>query len=238
MKCLFIQKNNIQKNSILVTDKDYHHVVRVLRLQANEIIELKDTDYAYTAVPKEVTKNSIRFSILSKRKLKIPKLNITLCLGILKTDAFNFVLEKTTELGVSKIIPYKAERSVVKINTNEEIKKNNKWQKICEEAAKQCGCDIIPSVEKIINNIDMLNKPSTNKLIAYENEKTSSLKGCLKNINPNEEIIILIGPEGGFTENEYQQAKSLGFASCLLNENTLKSETAVISIISNILFYF
>lgn len=238
MKCLFIQKENILGDTIIITNKDYHHASKVFRLKPGDQLELKDSKLSYLSKLTSITKKQMSFSIVSKRKLKSPKLNITLCQEILKGNRFNHVLQKSTELGVSKIVPYNGERSVVHIENNDELIKLNRWQKICEEAAKQCGRDFIPLVTRIIRNLNELGKGSNNRLMAYEYEKSHSLKERLLDVKSDEEIFILIGSEGGFSEKELKTAKEIGFLSCSLGNNILRSETAALSMITNIFFYF
>ncbi len=147
-------------------------------------------------------------------------------------------MQKVTELGISKIIPYLAVNSVVKIPENKICLKQHRWQTICEEASKQCDRDYIPIVSLMIKQLEELNYSSPNKLIALESEKYNLLKKVIVNIDPNKEIILLIGPEGGFNQKEVDYAYDIGFKSCKISDYVLRSETAAISMVSSCFFYF
>ncbi|MDH5680209.1 MAG: 16S rRNA (uracil(1498)-N(3))-methyltransferase, partial [Spirochaetota bacterium] len=176
MKCLFIPDHSHDEENILLKGDDFHHIVKAHRLKTGEKLELKDSSFAYSCVTSNIRNDAVVFTILEKRILIPPTLNLTLCQAILKGDSFSFVLQKATELGVSKIIPYMAERSVVSIPPEEEDKKIVRWRKICEEAAKQCGRDNIPSVTEVNRDLGLLKCPADNRLVAYELENAHSLK--------------------------------------------------------------
>jgi 16S rRNA (uracil1498-N3)-methyltransferase len=237
MKCIFIKNYIVTNNSISLKKDDTHHLINVLRIKRNEYITLKNSSVAYTSKVDSIDGKSITFSILDKRLLIPPKLNITLCQSIIKGVNFDLILQKTTELGISKIIPYMAKRSVVKIPENKIKLKQRRWQTICEEAAKQCDADYIPTVNPIINHLSKIDCSTANKLIALENNP-NPLKKMMANINKNKEIILLVGPEGGFEQKEIDYVYDLGFKSCRIADYILRSETAAISMVSNCFFYF
>ncbi len=239
MKCIFILDDLVINDRISIQDKELiHHLHHVLRLRIDEELELKDSKQAYLGKLIGVTKREMTFLVLSKRNLKAPNLKITLCQGLIKGDPWHFLLQKATELGVSKIIPFKSKYSIIQIPPKDQESKITRWQKICEEASKQCGRDYTPLVTPIIQHLNELPSISNNGLIAYEMEKQISFKQTLTQINPNHEIFLLLGPEGGFTDLEVKTAKELDFRSCSISDNILRSETATISMISNIIFNF
>jgi len=238
MKCLFIESGNINNSIIKIRGENFHHIHNVFRLKENEEIEIKDQVYAYRCSLITYFKDYADFKILDKRELVLRKLNITLCQSITKSDSFHLILQKATELGVSKIIPFISERSVVKIKENDQENKVGRWTKICESAAKQSGQDFIPDVTPLLYKISDLQINTPNKLIAYELESSFTLKNQLDQINPQKEIFIFIGPEGGFTQNELEIAKNFNFMPCSLGDHVLRSETATLYILSCLKYHF
>ncbi len=236
MKCLFVYEKDIYNDTILLNDKDFHHTIRVYRLKLHEKIELKTEKYSYLCQLADSSTNKTTFKILSKRPLIPPILNVTLCQSLIKKDAFDYHLQKVTEIGVTRIIPYASERSVTRIKDVDS--KVMRWGKICEEASKQCGRDFIPKVSPIIKDLNELDLSSKNRIIANELIDKPSLRSVLKPLDPSKEIIILVGPEGGFTDHEISVAHELGFTSCSISQQILRSDTASFSILANLFFYF
>ncbi len=236
MKCLFVCEKDIYDDTILVDDKDFHHAIRVYRLELHEKIELKSEKYSYLCQLANSPTDKLAFRILSKRSLIPPKLNVTLCQSLIKKDAFDYLLQKVTEIGVTQIIPYASERSIT--HFKDPNRKITRWRKICEEASKQCGRDFIPKITPIIKDLNELNLSSKNRIIANELIDEPSLRYVLKPLDPSKEIIILVGPEGGFTDHEIHLAHELGFSSCSISQQILRSDTASLSIVANLFFYF
>ena len=237
MRCLFVPQKNITPPLIEVAGDDYHHAIKVYRLKIGSEIEIKDHLFAYLCKLKEIKKNHLLFEIITQRELMKEKINITLYQSLLKGERFHYLLQKATELGVMNIIPYIAERSVVKVSTDDN-KKIEKWQKICDESCKQCGRDYIPKVHPILSSLNQIKADNINKIIAYENEKETQLKAILNTLDDKKGFHILIGPEGGFTQNEIDIASQKGFLSCSISHHILRSDTAAISVISNIYYHF
>ncbi len=235
MKCLFVDEKDIYNDIISLSDKDYHHAIRVYRLKSNDKIELKTQKYSYLCQLTDV-KDKLIFKVISKRSLIPPKLNVTLCQSLIKKDAFEYLLQKVTEIGVTQIIPYASERSVTHIK--DPMTKLMRWNKICEEASKQCGRDFIPKISPIVKDLNALRLTSDNRLIANETLREPSLKSIIEGFDPTKEIVILVGPEGGFTDQEILLAHELGFSSCSISQQILRSETATLSILANVFFYF
>ena len=151
-----------------------------------------------------------------------------------------WIIEKGTELGVSEFTPLRLKRCVVKIEAKEEEKKRTRWQKIAKSAAEQSKRNIIPIINEV-QNIEKVFKMIENYdivLVAYELEKTNTLKNELKKITTGKElkIAIIIGPEGGIEENEIEQMKEKGAKVVSLGERILRTETAPITMASCIMY--
>ena len=152
------------------------------------------------------------------------------------------IIQKSVELGVKEIIPIEMKRCVVKLNEKDQNKKIDRWQKISEVAAKQCGRNIIPKINNVINikNICNLCENYDIVLVAYENEKENKLKYELEKLkSQNKEqlkIAIVIGPEGGLEENDVNLLKESGAKVITLGNRILRTETVALNMISIIMY--
>ena len=155
-----------------------------------------------------------------------------------------YIIQKSVELGVYDITPVEMKRCVVKLNEKDKSKKIERWQKISEVAAKQCGRDIIPQINNIINikNICNLIQEYDMVLVAYENEEKNTLKEQLENIKKQNnskskvKIGIIIGPEGGLEEKDVETLKENGAKVITLGRRILRTETVALNVLSIIMY--
>lgn len=170
------------------------------------------------------------------------KVHVTIFQGLPKADKMEYIIQKSTELGAVKIVPVEMVRCVVKLDNKKEDKKIERWQKIAESAAKQSGRDLIPKVEMPININDLCKmiKDFDAVILAYEEEKENTLKNELKKLNKNESINIgvIIGPEGGIDKSEIEKLANAGAKVVTLGKRILRTETASLNIISNIMYEY
>lgn len=244
MNRFFVEKNNIQEheNQLAITDKDdIKHLSKVLRLAEGDKIEVSDMnkkEYICTIsrISNEVVECSIDENFISDKESEI---DVVLFQCLPKSSKMDLIIQKSVEIGIKKIVPVVSQRCVVKIKDKKsENKKIERWQKIAIEAAKQCKRSIIPKIEsiidfndilKIINNFDAV-------LIPYELEKNNTLKNILKKNTKSKKFGIIIGPEGGFEEEEINNAQSWGLESISLGPRILRTETAGILTTSIIMY--
>ncbi len=146
--------------------------------------------------------------------------DITVILALVKSDKFEMSLQKLTELGVKRIVPYNARRSVVEITKNSKL---DRFRKIVKEASEQSHRNIIPEVCEAVNLKDIRNYMSKNNYIAYEKEDEK-----FSDIDCKESVTVVIGPEGGFEPAEFEKFRKLGFKSISLGKRILRAETAAI----------
>ena len=155
--------------------------------------------------------------------------------ALVKGEKMDLVLQKATELGVSEIVLLETERTIAKIKDESKL---GRFRKILKEAAEQSKRTRIPTLNKVLT-INKLNEIKADvKLIAYKGEQGSSksFNDELKALKPGKSVAIMIGPEGGFSEKEVQEANKLGFTSVGLGKRILRAETAsfyALSVISN-----
>jgi len=218
-----------------ITGSDVHHIKNVLRLKPGETIELCDgLGKVYQAKILDVDNNQVNCQIVSEIQTKAePIVKVTLAQCLPKSKKMDLIIQKTTELGVTKIIPVLAERSVSKAD------KISRWQKIAREAAEQSGRAIIPEVAETTSLKQLLAQAKNFDLalIPWELEKENNLKKVLLNKTPKS-ILVAIGPEGGFSQNEIQQAKEAGFVTITLGSRILRTETAGFSLLAALNYHF
>lgn len=241
----FVTGNQIQNNKIKIIGEDINHISNVLRLKKDDkiIICNKEDSTNYVAKIAELHKEEIFCHIINKDIVSNESnINIDIFQGIPKADKMEYIIQKATEIGVKNIFPVQLDRCIGKIEKNKEAKKIERWQKIAEVAAKQSKRDIIPEIKNIINLENICNniKKYDKILVAYENEQVNTLKKELQIMERNQKlnIGILIGPEGGLTEKEVMILKENGAKIITLGKRILRTETASIVVLSNIMYEF
>lgn len=229
MHRFFVNKEQIHGDIIEIVGKDTNHIKDVLRLKPEDIIEISSEGKVYICkIIKFNNKKVFTKIIKSFQGKNEPPIHIALYQGIAKGDKMDYLIQKVTEIGVKEIYPIITNRTVVKIkNKKKEQSKLDRWKAVAEEAAKQSKRDFIPKVQNIMNFKEMLDKleGERNIIVPYEMEKNISFKNILNNIE-GKMINLIIGPEGGFEEEEIQLLKSVGGQSITLGPRILRTETA------------
>lgn len=221
-----------------ITGLDAKHIIKVLRMPVGEKIQIVSSDHVNALMEiSALTADAafLRFvePILASNE---PSIELILVQGLPKGDKMDYIVQKATELGVSKIIVLAMERSIVKLDNSKAEKKQQRWQKIAMEAAKQSKRDIIPKIE-YASSLKKLMEYYTGKIIlAYEEENTNSLKHALTKDRETRRIMVIIGPEGGLTTEEVGLAKNKGAEIITLGKRILRTETAGIAVLSAVLY--
>ena len=207
MPKFFVNSNQIQKNTINIKENDVNHIKNVLRKKINDELIICDSSNSqdYLCEITEIGESNIVCKIKQKLNSEVESnVEVTIFQGLPKADKMELIIQKSVELGVSEITPVEMKRCVVKLKDKDKLKKIERWQKISEVAAKQCGRGIIPKINDVINieNICNLCSKYDIVLVAYEKEQKNSLKSEINKLKEkvNEKdkikIAILIGPEG------------------------------------------
>jgi len=245
MQRFFVE--NIDGDIIEISGSEAHHLKNVLRKKKGDAVFLFDgKGNEYKAEIERIAELNIKLKIVTKTKKDTePEIKINLFQSIPKLKKFDFIIEKSTELGVSKIIPVISERVIPKLSLRA-TDKQSRWKKISLSAAKQCGRTVIPEICSIVNFTDAVKSigDNTNKsisLIPWECEQKTTMKQLLSDAKASAAhsplaINVFIGPEGGFSNSEIELAKKYGVIPVTLGKRILRSETAPIVVISNILY--
>jgi len=242
MPRFFVKPENILSDSIIIDGDDVKHIKNVLRLRCNDIITLCDgmgTDF--TARIEKFESNLIYADIIDRRKNTTePPIEVTLFQGVPKSDKMDLIVQKSVELGVTRIVPVITDRTVVVFRTEKDKEsKAARWQRIAMEAAKQSNRGIIPIVDLPLNFKKALeySKKVQLGIIPYEKENEKSLKRVLKGSGAKS-IAVFIGPEGGFSQDEVDEAVSAGIISVTLGPRILRTETAGIAVLSAVMYEY
>lgn len=247
MPKFFVKEEQIKDNEIIIIGQDVKHIKKVLRAKTGDELQICNSQNGenFLCEIQDLENEDITCKIKEKIQEKVESnIEVTIFQGLPKADKMEYIIQKSVELGVSNITPVEMKRCVVKLDGKDKIKKIERWQKISEVAAKQCGRDIIPQINNVINiqNICNLISEYDILLVAYENEKENTLKEQiekLKKQNNSESKIkigIVIGPEGGLEENDVNKLKENGAQIITLGKRILRTETVALNILSIIMY--
>ena len=241
----FISPDQVSGNTIMLAGEDVHHITMVMRMKAGDELLLcdgKGTEYAVKIA--DISRSDVKTEIISQSKKELPFLRITLGQGLPKSDKMDWIVQKATELGVVAIAPLVTERTIVKIRDEE--KRIGRWQKIAREAAMQSNRTDIPRVEPLRSFRDFIASlapasptpvPRPLLLLPWE-EGTEPIKNILRQNPGAQDIVVLIGPEGGFSSAEAKAAQDKDFHLVSLGPNILRTETAAVAVLSMIGYEF
>ena len=234
MPRFFIAKEQItlenDVKNIHILGEDAHHIARALRMAQGEKIEVCDSSKTvYTCTLEKFIEDKEVIARVDSEKMSDtePSIEIILYQALPKSDKMETIIQKSVECGATKIVPFKSERCIVKIDKRDENKKLERWQKISESGAKQSGRGIIPKIESILTFDQMIEsaKECDLPLFCYESEDGQTIKDMLKCFNGGK-IAIIVGSEGGFSVAEAEKIKQAGIKSVGLGKRILRCETA------------
>lgn len=239
---------NWQEKKATIADSDQtYKISRVLRLRENDQIVLLDgSGLVYNAQIASFFSRAIQCRLLSRRSVNTePDLKITIAQSLLKGPKFDFALQKNIEVGISEFIPVITSRTVVRVEGNgsplELENRVQRFQKIVRDAAEQSERGMIPIVKNIVSIEELCRQNLSEydlKLVCLERSQTNGIKEVLNSLQTKvHKVLILIGPEGGFTEDEVKLSLSSGFTSVSLGKRIYRAET-VGMVISGILFFY
>jgi 16S rRNA (uracil1498-N3)-methyltransferase len=227
----FISTENLQAGEVLLTGDQAHKICHVLRLKAGQnIILLDNTGYEFEAALTSVAKDQVTAKVLEKRPAAEPAIHLTLYQSLLAREKFEWVLQKCTEVGVSRFVPVVTGRTIVRDSDHTKPAKLNRWRSIITAAAEQSHRGRIPELNHPIKLEEAIARLAEYdlSLMASTQPDAFPLRNCLQkcNVDKSTRIALLIGPEGGFTEQEQLQAAQNGATCFNLGPRILRTETA------------
>lgn len=233
---LYIPQSIETGDVCIATAEQTRYLKTVLRMRAGEPLRVfTGMGREYDAVIRQ-TAEGFALEINNRRTVMADAIEITLCQAIPKTDKMEAIIRHATELGVGRIIPFHAERSIPRWPAEKSLQKRDRWQKIAVEASRQCGRTDIPEIGEIVSLTEVLHcaHPDWLKLICWEEESVRGIREILR--KPKNEgtkgFLLVVGPEGGFDKKEIDQAQQAGFLSVSLGKRVLRVDTAAVAVIA------
>jgi len=235
MARFYVPQPRIEDGMLKVEGDEVKHIRKVLRLKAGDEVSVFDglgNEFEGDIVEEGLSSVVVRVKSVHSSKSDSP-LEVTLAQSLLKGEKMDYLIQKATELGIEKIIPFLSSRSVPLLEKSKRLKRHQRWERIAIEASKQCGRGVVPAIESLQDYSEMLKKASPNvfRLILWEREGTR-LKELLEGSSERKRIFFVIGPEGGFSEGEVNEAKRVGFIPVTLGRRILRAETASLCFLS------
>lgn len=234
MQRYFINGNLKEQNEFYMADDQKKHIEKVMRCRnGDSVICIDDFSNVYLCEIIDVHQGLLETRELLDEQHELD-VDITLIYGLPKNDKFEFVLQKATELGVTRVVPFLCKRSIIKTDKKTFQKKYDRFNKIIKEASEQSYRLKLPVLEELITLKEINRYLSDINLVAYEEASKQGEKSNLYNALSSDykSITIIVGPEGGFEQNEVDYMKSIGIVECSLGKRILRSETAPLYMLS------
>ncbi|MCX7714984.1 MAG: 16S rRNA (uracil(1498)-N(3))-methyltransferase [Clostridia bacterium] len=239
MPKFFVSPDKVLENKIIIDTVDVSHITKVLRLKVDDVISVCDgAGFDYDAKISEMSGKKITCDILKKYESDTePNIEVTLFQGIPKGSKMEYIIQKTTELGIRRIVPCVMQRCVAKLDDTSQ-KKIERWRKIAQEAAKQSGRGSVPEILEPVDFLEALVMLKRNDIffVPYECEENTTLKPVLQSKCNLKTAAFMIGPEGGFDPVEIEKIKSENIATVTLGKRILRTETAGEAVLSMIMY--
>jgi len=236
MARFFLPKERIRDRRGTIVGEELAHLRKVLRLGPGDPLTVfDDTGWEHEAVIRALRADQGDLDILrSYRAERESPVQITLALGLTKGEKMDLVVEKATELGVQTLVPFVSTYTVPKLNERKVEARTERWQRIAVSAAKQCGRTRIPKILTLGDFQELVRQPWTDtlKLLFWEREGQQTLKQVHETECDARGILLVIGPEGGFSFDEADTAREHGFKLVRLGRRTLRAETAAVTVLS------
>lgn len=244
MPRFFIKSSDISIDSesckrITICGSDAVHISRVLRMKPGERLVVCDSHgIEYDTVILSAGEKCVLEVISEKISLNEPPYRAVIYQALVKGDKFETVIQKGTELGAAVFVPVMTKRCVARLEAKDAARKVERWQRIAEEAAKQCGRGGIPEVMFPVPLKDAVSRAEGRKLFCYEGEGTVPMPEALSSADVPDTVSVFIGPEGGFAEEEVLLAKDCHAEICGLGRRILRTETASAFVLSCLSFRY
>ncbi len=227
MHRFYVNFTPVTGDSVTLSPRISHQIARVLRLRNSEEIGLfEGSGTEWLAVIESVERSSVRARITGDSQPETePSVQVTLSQSLIKLDRFELVLQKATELGVSRIQPVETERTNARPPSVSRIRR---WERIVQEAAEQSERVRLPVIEPVRRLGDALAEPFGEPMVFWEREESGTVRAALEDFS-GDAVNLFIGPEGGFTEGEIAELESAGARLAGFGPRVLRAETAGIA---------
>lgn len=220
--------DHIHHQQAEVNGEDAHHLTRVLRVERGQRYEISDNISVFLAEVAEARKDRVLFSLLEPVPLTPPPVAVTLVAAIIKFDRLEWIFEKCTELGVERFLLFSAERSEKGLE-QAAPKRVSRWNRVLSESSQQSRRDRLPLLLPLVTFAAALATAATCRLMLEEEKARPILSSLPAERSAADSVALLLGPEGGWTAREREQASKAGWAAVSLGPSILRAETAAVA---------
>lgn len=242
MPAFLVERRNISGDTAVLSGTEAGHMLRSLRLSVGDSFYAFDEEgNKYRMRILEATSRSLRAEVLETFPPEPPPpVPVTLLVGLPKADKMDFILEKATELGCARVVPFRSSRTIPRLDAAEARRRAARWERVALAAAKQCGSGRVPEVPGLLAWPDALalGAEADGRIVFFEGERAFGLKKVLSGMGGARSVSLLIGPEGGFSEDEVREAEGRGFVRAGLGRRILRVETAAVAAVSMVVYHF
>jgi len=243
-KCFFVEHIDSDEDYVILSAQAAHHMESVLRMGAGDPVELRDgSGNAWEGVIAEKKCGAVRVRLGEKRQVENESpLDLTLALAFARSDRMELVIRQATEVGVSRFMAFRAQRSQYGLSGAQAAKREDRWAKIAREAFCQCGRMRLPEIQVLSGVTELISNVMTPqeqesahglRIVAWEEERRQSLLDLWRSFPERREVLVVVGPEGGWAPVEAEQLKEAGFHSVHLGIRTLRFETAALALVTS-----
>jgi len=236
MSRFYVNPASVLGKKIYAEGEVGHHIIDVMRLGEGDSVTVFDgTGKEYKGTIASTGNKRVVIDILEINTTEKDSIvNISLAQAIPKKDKMDMIIQKATELGAVEILPFESSRTIVRARGERRQRKIERWRKIALEASKQCGRAELPKVADVVRFEAVLGLLPEYDLAVMPclSGESIPLKSALRNVNKPKKVLAIIGPEGGFTEDEIEKAGGKGAVLVSLGGLVLRSDTAAIATLS------
>jgi 16S rRNA (uracil1498-N3)-methyltransferase len=220
--------DEVQGNRAFLKDSHADHLIRVLRVRLGQQFDISTGTQVFRGMVTGIQENSVEFELGEELLSQKSELELTLALAIFKFDRMEWAIEKSTELGVSRIVPVIARRTEPHLAAAS-TKRSGRWQRIAVQASEQCRRSAVPVIDPPMKVEAVANLPGSARILLAESEKELTLRSALDLFPRGSDLILAVGPEGGWSESETTLFRERGWTAVRLGHTILRSETAAIA---------
>jgi len=239
MRRFLVERDAIRGSRAVLTGAPFHHAARVVRLRPGDLIGLFDgSGGEWIAQVASVGRDRLEAEILRRAGAVEPPISITLLQAVLKGERMDWLVQKCGELGVARLVPMLTERVVARVPEDRRPARRTRWQKIADAAAEQCGRSTPLRVEEIAALADAAPEAGAADLavVPHEGARERGLRDVLSGASSVASVVVVVGPEGGFTGAEVETLSAAGGVCVSLGPRILRAETAAIFAASVVLY--
>jgi len=232
MRIFYVDRIDPKRNYCIIEGSEARHIYKVLRIRkGDEILLMDNIGKRYRAVIEDIRKGKV-YALIKELvpEVESSPIEITVCISMIRSDPMDLVIQKVSELGAERIIPFYSERSIVRIPEEKVESRLRHWKEVAISASKQCGRKRPAEIIAPMSLDELLEKEWREHLLIFlwEHEKKKTLKEILTDKKGIKKIVGIIGPEGGFSRKEADMLKEKGFIPASLGKRILRAETAAI----------